>query len=51
MAGEIQLKIEEQSMEPTVIETLLKSPEEDDAGFVLFDAQIQQIDSDSVEED
>lgn len=40
IAGELLLEINEDSREPVVIESLLKSSDEDDAGFIMFEAKI-----------
>lgn len=49
IAGEFQLEINDEN-QPAVIEALLKSPDEDDAGFIMFEAFVQKDEQDTLKE-
>ena len=49
VAGEFLLDVFTDGQKVAVVESLLKSPEDDDAGFIMFEARIEALVSDPVE--
>ena len=49
VAGEILLDVFADGQKVAVVESLLKSPEDDDAGFIMFEARVEDLVAEPVE--